>query len=330
MTDVSRIKVGDVIANYPKMCELLGEEKQKGSPQKRQIKNWERFFKFERNGHKYIVVEIYKTAAPKIDGRSFGNNSRYNIYTKLLLLDYLYQSTVEEPNNETKIIEVTSKTIMTKVGLCNTNYSNEEFVESLVSCGKITGEDKILFYRRVGAKLHEVVRSTINSLVLTKKVTSIKQLYKITDNDKLRTATEDEEEQIEEVTKFILSSMELSNIRDVFYWNRQMVFYKKVNAELASRYGWTAAFKTHEITLNNNLEEDRQQNILSQEDRTKHLSTVNELIHAFVDNQAKHDFEYYLNSSNEDPAITSGHFKLPLDYVEKQEYIARLLLKVIA
>lgn len=328
LVDVSKIKVGDVIANYPAMCKVLGEEPRKGKPQKRHIEGWKRFFKFEKDGHKYIILEIYETPEIKIDGRAFGNNSTYNSHTTILLLDYIYRSESIKQDEDKYVIEILTKTIINKVGLCNTNYDNEKFIKNLVSRETITQEDRALFYSRVGAKLHEVVKSTITNLVSTKRLDSVKQIHKITDNGELRTATDDEEKNIEEAISFVLSEMEIFNIGEVFVKYKQKEFYKKMNDELQNRYGWDGVFKTNKITLNDDIEEGSQRNILTQEEREHHLSIVNERIHAFIDNQAKEKFEYYLSHQNEDPDIIRGYYKLPSDYIEKQKLLSRALIKI--
>ena len=87
--NLENIKIGDVFANYPAICSALSEPEKRGSPKNRQIASWERFLKFERQGHKFIILEIFSTPVVKTDGRSKGNKSIYVEYTSSLLLNSL-------------------------------------------------------------------------------------------------------------------------------------------------------------------------------------------------------------------------------------------------
>lgn len=59
MVDVSNIKEGLTVNNYKAMCGLLNESVKGGSAKKAQLSEWERFFKWNKNGNKFIIIEIY-------------------------------------------------------------------------------------------------------------------------------------------------------------------------------------------------------------------------------------------------------------------------------
>lgn len=88
--DCSRLSVGMVIDNYTKICQILGENKKGGESKKAQLKRWQRFFKFEQNGHKFVILEIYKNPLPDTDKRKnkFGT---YSGYIRFLLLKCVLQ-----------------------------------------------------------------------------------------------------------------------------------------------------------------------------------------------------------------------------------------------
>lgn len=78
------LKNGMVIKNYKIMCNLLEENTKFSSSKVAQIKEWKRFFNFDKQGQKFLITEIYKTQLEKQDNRKFGNNTVHGLHkTKL-------------------------------------------------------------------------------------------------------------------------------------------------------------------------------------------------------------------------------------------------------
>ena len=59
----------NIIKNYKVMCKLLNEDIQSGSSKKAQVNRWKRYFKFHRDGQRYVIDEIYDEPIISIDGR---------------------------------------------------------------------------------------------------------------------------------------------------------------------------------------------------------------------------------------------------------------------
>ena len=98
------LTVGLVVKNYKKMCEVIEEDIiiTGGSSKKAQLKDWERYFTYHKEGQKFIIDEIYKEVKPVIDnrkgnsGKSEGSRSNNTVdYTQnieTLILNLLSQS----------------------------------------------------------------------------------------------------------------------------------------------------------------------------------------------------------------------------------------------
>ena len=88
---VKRLSEGMVIKNYPELCKILGQVSYKtgSNSQKAQLKEFARYFKWEKHGQKYIVIEIFDEPLPKQDKRKNGNNTIYVTYIEAILLKYL-------------------------------------------------------------------------------------------------------------------------------------------------------------------------------------------------------------------------------------------------
>ena len=87
--DTSTLVIGMVIKNYKELCAILNEEAKTGKAKQLQLKDWKRYFDWEKDGQKFIIVDIYDTPLPKEDLRRKGNNSIYKNYIELILLQYL-------------------------------------------------------------------------------------------------------------------------------------------------------------------------------------------------------------------------------------------------
>ena len=84
---IKELYVGQEFKNYKVLCEFMEEKPKKSNSKLAQLKEWERYFSFERIGQKITITEIYDIPKDKIDNRIGGvmwNNRKYpnlGIYT---------------------------------------------------------------------------------------------------------------------------------------------------------------------------------------------------------------------------------------------------------
>lgn len=76
--DITKLKKGLIIKNYKAMCEILDEPIKEGRNRKLQLKDWERYFDWSKDGHKFIIDRVYKKPKSKVDGRGKSKGSRNN------------------------------------------------------------------------------------------------------------------------------------------------------------------------------------------------------------------------------------------------------------
>ena len=86
--NVTALTEGLVVKNYKSMCSLLNCSICEGNSKKSQLKNWKRYFNYEKSGQKFIITEIYDTPFPSEDARKL-KEGLYVKYIELLLLKYL-------------------------------------------------------------------------------------------------------------------------------------------------------------------------------------------------------------------------------------------------
>ncbi|MGZ4857391.1 MAG: hypothetical protein ACXVZU_03385 [Methanobacteriaceae archaeon] len=287
--NLSNIKVGDIVANYPKMCKLLEVEHKKRGPRERQIEDWKRFFFYEKQGHKFIITEIHQNEKPKIDGRTKGNNSVYVKYTSALLLTYLLESYHEQ---ELTVIEIYNREVKTIIGLCNEKFidDSELLFKRLYEDKSITKHDKDNFYLRANTKMNEIIKSTFKHMTKTYKFIEVSQVYSLSisiNSEKIqRIATSEEEEIIKNITEAVLIEFESKNMSSIFLKHRTKEFYDRVNELLLEQHGWSNLYRANQITFKGDISALKGEYTLTEEENIKYIHVVNKLTHDFLDRQA--------------------------------------------
>ncbi|UUV25832.1 MULTISPECIES: zinc-ribbon domain-containing protein [Lysinibacillus] len=69
MNKFKQLQVGQVVKNYKEMCKILEQEVVSGKSKQLQIKDWERYIKYTKQGHKFIIEEIYDEEIIKAETR---------------------------------------------------------------------------------------------------------------------------------------------------------------------------------------------------------------------------------------------------------------------
>ena len=78
MVDVTKVEIGKIY-KYGELCERFGEDKKSSNSKKSQLKEWERYFRWDQlTPQKYQIKEIYEIPKEKVDGRrnNGGNSTR--------------------------------------------------------------------------------------------------------------------------------------------------------------------------------------------------------------------------------------------------------------
>lgn len=78
------LKEGMVIKNYLKMCELLNEDIKCGNSKRSQLKEWKRYFDYNIEGQKWIIINIHESPKEKQDLRKLGNTTKHGMRNTLI------------------------------------------------------------------------------------------------------------------------------------------------------------------------------------------------------------------------------------------------------
>lgn len=162
--NIQNLSIGMVVKNYKQMCELLQETITTGMAKKAQIKNWKRYFDFDREGQKFIINEIFDTPYPTYDARK-QRDSIYVKYIELLLMEYLSKQ-------EGQTASFTKKNLYQLLGMVSPKYYNYRYntgiqydnLKNDLSTIQVEKSDINEFYQRADAKLNSILSSALKSM----------------------------------------------------------------------------------------------------------------------------------------------------------------------
>ena len=115
------LKVGMIVKNYKELCNLLGEKVKTGESKQIQLRNWNRFFKYTKEGHKFIITKILDEEEQKIDGRSAGNHSHF---TKEIAQNILMSIEIKHEQSHSQ------NTWLKIIGLANSEYGKTADIDT--------------------------------------------------------------------------------------------------------------------------------------------------------------------------------------------------------
>lgn len=143
----TKVKINQIFKNYKELCDFLGEPYYQGGKQRQlQLKNWERYFKWEKQGYKFIITEVFDTPKDKIDNRGGNNNKNVKPMMDYLMSEFNTDEYLNEyftiSNWSTLILHLLSKDV------CDMTYRDDDTVFEY--CGQHNILDPKLFREYVG------------------------------------------------------------------------------------------------------------------------------------------------------------------------------------
>ena len=243
--DTSVLKVGMVVKNYKALCELLGQPVTDGNSKKYQLKEFERYFDWEKSGQKFVISDIYDAPLSKEDLRKLGNNSIYVKSVEIILLQYLSKQ-------EGYVKTLTKRDWWEILGFSNHGYGRIP-EDQLVQLDKtITPFEVKHFYQRCNKRLEQILFSALRNLSNRKLIEYEVQMVIYMDDENGQQVSfiannNNEKKKILNTEREVLLSMGFVSMIQVFSTFRQVEFYHKVNALIEERYGWKGYYKQIEI-----------------------------------------------------------------------------------
>lgn len=119
--DLRNIDKGIIYKNYKELCEAINEPVKGGSSKEYQLKKWERYFDFEKEGRKFIIKNIYDKPKPKQVTKM-----TYVKIIETLILDLLAQDDYET-------LFLSKNSLLKKLAMINQNYISQKYTKGKLS-----------------------------------------------------------------------------------------------------------------------------------------------------------------------------------------------------
>ena len=288
---LDNIETGMVVKNYKAMCEILGEEvKKQGKGRQLQIEEWGRYFDYEKQGHKFILGEIYATPLPK----DFSKNDVYTKYVNLLLLRMLK----EEGSGD-----FTMSQLLKLCGFVNENWDDLSLLfEYAESNGISYGQAKYWYnqlYQHVFSYCTKAISRCLDRLEKRGFLIWNKRLWLQIDGES-RLATDGETKDYLNMKMAVREDM---GIKYINVYNRDE-YYGKLDSKL-KEHGWERAYTLiHIIYATDFIDKIIKE---SQEEYREALLSVNghclEQMHKYIDTDIEKDIKKFAEKGSMDIEI---------------------------
>lgn len=323
---IENISEGQIIRNYKALCSELEVPIEAGNSKKAQLKEWERYFSYVKQGNKFIITDIFEAPKEKIDGRgksegSRGNSSVYGKYLQLLIADLLVRQ-------EEKHISISQTQLLNVMNMVNRNYGEcSRRVKELASMYRIEPYIIYDFYNTSNGNFRSAVETALKNLH-NKRLLWYKDIIKV----KLKDGTYKDASYLEQdtINRYELLALEetpeeydtVSSLMMTKHWKP---FKERVNQFLTDstniKYYYNAYFISVELDYLEK-ERDKLMNYVLEDGNRKQLRLeLNETVQFQLSKNAKKRHDNVLNT-------TSSMWKVrnKAEYPEKIDQLVGLLI----
>lgn len=240
--NVDNLYEGMVVKNYKEMCNILNENyySASGKVKSNQLEQWQRYFSYEKNGHKFIIKTIYSEPLPDISKIRV----LYTGIIELLIMEYLN-------NIESDEMFISKPKLYQYLGMASKKYFDyrKEYHESHL-------DDICDLYsiQRVDNKLNDILHSALESMrkrfLITYRYDYV--VHERSDNGYIlqRLMTSEEEKIILCVNNKLLNEygekLGISDINIQSIYNRRLTtrFYKEAETRIKEIFpSWESHYK---------------------------------------------------------------------------------------
>lgn len=326
--DTAKLIIGGS-ETYKKLCELLNEPYKTGNAKNVQLEDWKRYFKYEKSGRYYTILDIYDKPLEK--EYKYPSNSIYVKYISTILLSLL-------ANTDSNRIRIDQRSLYKMFGMINDNYvkiqklNTDKKVEKLQEIHEwMTAYEINDFYDRCGSKMSRIVKNSLDSLKNRALITYSEEYeYYVYEHENVYNpysrkvyrsyiADADETEYILKVKRETLEKYGCDNEGQIRYRKKSRAYYDEINDRLKQELNWCGYKKVYIITYC----QETSIKALEQDKLKLEKCGLNSAIIDFLDDQALRNYE----KTKEIPA-DSGQFRYPDSYVGLQQVLSYELLNI--
>jgi hypothetical protein len=327
--NIENLEVGMEIKNYKILCEILEQPiLNGGNAKKSQMKEFERYFEYQKVGNKFVITDIYDEPLEKNDERKLGNNSIYVKYIEAILLRHL-----SNESDYTCILR--KKQMWLLLGMINDNYQLLKTKELQRIDTRMTSFEVNNFYQRCNQKLDRILFTALNNLKNRCLLSYYEEIVIVDTENNYTLATDNDIRRIDAVKNKALEEMKLISLQQVYCRFKSDEFYEIVNNKLRLLYNWRYTYKQYKLiyTHENIIKAMTQQEIDLQK------ITLNSTVIDTINTQAKNNVikqkekvntEYLkmLENAEFNREDNIKIFEYPYCYLEIQKMLSEELLRI--
>lgn len=314
---IENLKVGQVFKNYKDLCNELEVEHKAGKSKQLQIKDWYRYFSYSKEGHKFIVNEVYKTPIKKIDNR--GKDSKYGEFVQLLVLDLLAQCKSDN-------VSISRNKLMLAINMINSNYGTcSENVRKLSIYANIDERVVYDFYNTNNSNFKSTVETALKNL-MDKRIIWVDMVTKVAVKDSKihRIATRTEKVQILDIEKLVLNELGYKNVSQVRVSGEWKKFKNRTRTLLNFQSDINYYYSAYNITVNekyiDNEREELIKYLLSNDERKNLKGKLNEsIMNNIFENAEKRQKKGFTNGKK-------AKIRMSESYVDDIKRLSNLLI----
>ena len=351
---LDNISEGLIIKNYKELCQLLELEPKAGNQKKAQLKDIERYFSYEKQGHKMIVKELYNVPLPP--------NNNITQYIPLIERLILHHMVVEDDFYEGRLYIPKSK-LFKLLKMINKQYSEFKYHQmQLAHKTKIPKETIVDFYRTSDDLLERNIERALNSLA-SQSLIQWNHVFTVVEQDKIdikdiklinetiedkygdttdvaygmtyylmkkhREATEEETKTILRLQHNLLEEYKIKTIQEVLKFGLASNFYKEVRARLFKETGLVTYYKSYEMIFNMDHIENKYNSVdkfvLDDVTEMKLFLELNEQIGNTINNNSENRHNKAVNGLGSSKLLTTRNNE---NYINDTKLLVNRLIKL--
>ena len=309
LENINKITENQIFPNYKALCSYVGQPVLSGNSKKAQIKQWQRYFDFSRNGQKIKIEKTYGNLKIKVDNRKFNGKSTYSKLIEDNFIDYYKNAN----DVGCKYMYCTLNQIILMCGMANKIYCYKNIYQKLQK-QNFDSFNIIDFTFRTKNKFNAIVHSALNSMK-KRDIVDFKKVLIISKDGAHELANEDEVRCIESAEKCVLDLMNKISLSDVILAGKYNSYCRRVKKEVLSKINADYFYRGYSIKIKNLMT-----CYDTKVDYASLKSNLNQEVIRYFNKQAKNRELLYLKRNKK--------INLPKNYLLQQQELSDLLLKI--
>lgn len=251
---------GLVIANYKEFCELMNENTKTGTAKTAQLKEWERYFNYAKQGNSksFVITDVYEMPLEKEDAR--GNDGIYAKHIEAIVLNIIKLA-------DSKTMTYTKKEWLNLIGMYNEDFLR---IQKEYSARTLWASENSIPLPQVDDFIQKTVKNLGDSFIQV--LAKLKKEWLINYDDVVMYATTSDEfggemtettfleyEEYRKIVKRVLTKYDVKFEYELYRKydkeKKKMVdveeYWKVLNNEVEKKLGWRFHYRAIRLSSDN-------------------------------------------------------------------------------